>query len=252
MIGHHGIGDGISFIGLLPRVNSINLTEPEHVLVQSSVKPRALSFTEEIQCMAYYLGALITVLLEKKVPFKNGEKNIEMSRGNVHKIEGKSFTSSLIYKSYPILRSALNKDKVIYCIPAAISGPRERGLKVPQNSFVPIILPWSVNGGKIQEMCLNSKGVKFLSWFLCQFIALTDSKWLRDLFMDKIDVVLSSLMASDRPLSNIESFHAISPVSSNIPFTITAITTGTETFFSCVSIHEKLKANEIVTELVSK
>jgi nucleoside-diphosphate-sugar epimerase len=252
MTGHHGIGDGISFIGLLPRVNSLNLSEPEHVLVQSSVKSRSLTFTQEIQCMVYYLAALIRILVEKKVPFKNGKKTSEMSRGTIHKIEGKSFTTCLIDKIYPILSSALNKNTVVYCIPAAISGPRERGLKVPQNSFVPIILPWSADGGKTQEMCLNSKGVKFLSWFICQFITLTDSKWLRDLFMDKVDVVVSSLMASDRPLSNIETFHAISPVSNSIPFTITAITIGTETCFTSASLHEKVNANDLMRELVSK
>jgi thioester reductase-like protein len=252
MTGHHGIGDGISFIGLLPRINSLHSTEPEHVLVQSSVKSRSLSFTQEIQCMAYYLGALVLVLLEKKGSTVFGEKAVEMSRGTIHKIEGKSFTNSLIEKTYPILRSALDKDIIVYCIPAAIEGPKERGLHVPRNSFVPIILPWSAKGGRMQEMCLNSKGVKFLGWILCQLISMTDSKWLRDLFMDKVDIVLSSLMASDRPLSNIDSFHVLSPVSNSIPFTVTAITIGTETCMTCASSHPKLKTAELMRELISK
>jgi hypothetical protein len=252
MRGHHGIGDGISFIGLLPRVNSLNSTEPEHVLAQSSVKSRSLSMTEEIQCMAYYLAALVLVLVEKKETMQLSQKNTEMSRGTIHKLEGKSFTNSLIEKTYPILRSALNKDTIVYCIPAAIEGPKERGLNVPRNSFVPILLPWSPKGGRMQEMCLNSKGVKFLGWILCQLISMTDSKWLRDLFMDKVDIVLSSLMASDRPLSNIDSFHVLSPVSNSIPFTVTAITIGTETCMTCASSHPKLKTAELMRELISK
>ena len=252
VIGHHGIGDGISFLGLLPRVNSLHSTEPEHVLVQSSVKSRSLSMTQEIQCMAYYLAALVLVLVEKKDTSASGEKGTEMSRVNIQKIEGKSFTNSLIEKTYPVIRSTLNKDTIVYCIPAAIEGSKERGLKVPRNSFVPIILPWSSKGGRMQELCLNSKGVKFLGWLICQFITMTDSKWLRDLFMDKVDIVLSSLMASDRPLSNVDSFHILSPVSNSIPFTVTGITIGTETFLTTASSHPKLNAKELMREVSSK
>jgi hypothetical protein len=252
MTGHHGIGDGISFIGLLPRINSLHLTEPEHVLAQSSIKSRTLNMTEEIQCMAYYLGALVLVLLEKKSSTVFNEKAVEMSRATIHKSEGKSFTNSLIEKTYPILRSALDKDTIVYCIPATIEGPKERGLNVPRNSFVPIILPWYAKGGRMQEICLNSKGVKFLGWLVCQCITMTDSKWLLNLFMDKVDIVLSSLMASDRPLSNIDSFHVLSPVSNSIPFTINAITVGTETFITCASSHPKLAAKELMRELTSK
>ena len=175
-----------------------------------------------------------------------------MSRSSIQKVEGKSFTNSLIEKTYPVLRSTLNKDIIVYCIPAAIEGPKERGLKVPRNSFVPIILPWSSKGGRMQELCLNSKGVKFLGWLICQLITMTDSKWLRDLFMDKVDIVLSSLMASDRPLSNIDSFHVLSPVSSSIPFTVTAITIGTETCLTTASSHPKLNAKELMREVSSK
>jgi hypothetical protein len=77
-------------------------------------------------------------------------------------------------------------------------------------------------------------------------------KWLRELFMDKIDVVVSSLMASDRPLSNIDSFHILSPVSTRIPFTINAMTIGTETFLTTASSHDKLSAKGLMKELLSK
>ena len=208
--------------------------------------------TEEIQCMAYYLAALVLVFVEKKPSIVFGEKKSEISRGTIHKVDGKSFTTSLIEKTYPILRSTLNKDTIVYCIPAAIEGPRERGLKAPKNSFVPVLIPWSANGGRMQEVSLNSKGVKFLSWLLCQFITLTENKWLLNLFMDKVDIVMSSLMASDRPLSNIDSFHILSPTSNTIPFTVTAITIGTETFLTSASSHSKLSAKELMRELLSK
>lgn len=252
MSGHHGIGDGIAFLGLLPRVDSMGSSEPEHSLVQSSVKGRTLSMTEEIQCMAYYLAALVLILVEKEVPHTSIQRNSEMSRGSVNKIDGKSFTCSLIEKSFPILRTALKKDTVVYCIPAAIAGPKERGLKMPENSFVPMLLPWSATGGRIQEICLNSKGVKFLIWLISQFISITDSKWILKLFMKKVDVVFSSLMVSDRPLKNIDTFHVISPVSDIIPFTINAMTIGTDTCFTCTSSHERLSAKELMKELISK
>jgi thioester reductase-like protein len=253
MNGHHGIGDGIAFLGLLPRVNSLKLSEPEHTLTASSVKSRSLSFSDEVKCLVFYLAALINILVEKTVVHtESSEKTIERARGTITKVEGKSFTASLIDKTYAAVRSTLNKDTIVYCIPAAIEGPRERGLKIPRNSFVPIILPWSSKGGNMQEMCLNSKAVKFLSWLFCNIIAYTDMKWLRDMLMDKIDIVVSSLMASDRPLSNIDSFHILSPVSTRIPFTVNAITIGTETFLTTASSHDKLTGKALMKELLSK
>jgi hypothetical protein len=223
-----------------------------HTLPQSSIKSRTLDFNQEIQCLVYYLAALIVVLVEKKEDRSNTKKTMEMSKNTMQKVEGKSFTNSLIEKTYPIIRSTLNKETILYCIPAAIAGPKERGLKLPQNSFVPILLPWSTKGGKIQEMCLNSKAVKLMGWIVCQIISYTESKWLLDLFMDKVDVVLSSLMVSDRPLKNVESFHILSPVSNNIPFTVNAMTIGTETFLTVASAHEKLEAADLMREVVSK
>jgi nucleoside-diphosphate-sugar epimerase len=252
MIIHHGIGDGIAFLGLLPRVNSLHLSEPEHTLTKSSIISRTLSFTQEIQCLVFYIAALIYILIEKNNIYPASKRDIEMERGTLHKIDGKSFTASLIDKTYPILRSTLHKDTILYCIPAATEGPRERGLKMPRNTFIPILLPWSAKGGRIQEMCLNSKAIKCMSWLICNLIAYTDSNWLRDIFMNKIDIIISSLVISDRPLTNIDSLHILSPASTNIPFTVNAMTIGTETFFTTASLHEKLSAKELMQELISK
>jgi hypothetical protein len=123
---------------------------------------------------------------------------------------------------------------------------------MPRNSFIPILLPWSAKGGRIQEMCLNSKAIKCMSWLICNLIAYTDSNWLRDIFMNKIDIIISSLVISDRPLTNIDSLHILSPASTNIPFTVNAMTIGTETFFTTASLHEKLSAKELMQELISK
>jgi hypothetical protein len=252
MTGNHGIGDGIAYLGLLPRVDSLGLPEPIHSLHETSIKSRQLTFSQEIQCLVYYIAAMINIIIEKKETYVGSNKKVEMSRETLHKIDGKSFTTSLINRTYPILKSTLDKDTIIYCIPAAIESPRERGLKIPHNSFVPVILPWSTKGGHVQEMCLHSKAVKFMGWLICQLIVYTDSKWLRDLFMDRVDIVLSSLMASDRPLRNVDSFHVLSPVSNTIPFTVNAITIGTETFLTAASSHEKLDAKRLLEEIASK
>lgn len=253
-VGNHALGDGIAFLGLVPRVDSMNQEIPGNAMVQSNVKPRGLSFTQEIQCLVYYIAGFIHIMCNKKDPINEtpGSRTIEMSRCSFHKTEGKTFTASLINKSFNVLSSSLERDKLLYCIPAAISGIKERGLSLPENSFVPLMIPWSAKGGSIQEMCLNSKSVKLFAWLMCNLIALSESKWIIDLLTDKVDVIFSSLMGSDRPLKNIDSFHFLGPINTTVPFTIDAMTIGTETFITVASSHEKINAKDISKQLISK
>ena len=253
-IGHHGLGDGISFLGLVPRVDSMNQEIPMNAMVQSNVKPRGLSFTQEIQCLTYYIAAFISTMFRNTEPISETPvtRTVEMSRFSFHKTEGKTFTASLINKSFNVLSSTVERDTLLYCIPAAISGIKERGLNLPENSFVPLLIPWSAKGGSIQEMCLNSKSVKLFAWLMCNLMALSDSKWLIDLLQDKVDVIFSSLMGSDRPLKNIDSFHFLAPINTIVPFTIDAMTLGSETFLSIASSHEKISAKDISRALISK
>jgi len=253
-VGHHGLGDGIAFLGLVPRVDSVNQEIPVNAMVQSNVKPRGLSFTQEIQCLTYYIAAFIHVMCINKEPINEtpGTRTVEMSRFSFHKVEGKSFTASLINKSFNVLSSSVERDTLLYCIPAAISGIKERGLNLPENSFVPLLIPWSAKGGSIQELCLNSKSVKLFAWLMCNLMALSDSRWLVDLIKDKTDVIFSSLMGSDRPLKNIDSFHFLGPTNTTVPFTIDAMSIGNETFLSVASYNKRLSAKDISRALISK
>jgi len=249
---HHGIGDGIAlFTNLAVRGNSLASDVPSQVIMDSSVTPRSLSFTEELQCLVYYLAIIVKLFTETTEVCSTGEKTIEMSKNTFHKQNGKSFTVSFLDKLFPICRSALQKESIVYCVPAAISGPKERGLSMPSNSFVPILLPWS-SGNTIQEKCLHSKSVKLVCWCLSQLIVISDFTWLREVFMKKIDVVVSSLMAPENSLNSLESLHFLPPVPSYIPITIGLLTLNSE---SCISIQSNLEhvtAKRLMDDLSSK
>jgi len=252
---HHGIGDGIAlFTNLVPRVNSLASDVPSQTIVESSVRSRSLTFTEELQCLVYYLAIIVKLLTEADSNYTLGEKTIEMSKHTFHK-ESKSFTVSLLNKLFPICRSALQKESIVYCVPAAISGPKERGLSMPSNSFVPILLPWSSANNAIttiQEKCLHSKSVKLVCWCLSHLIVASDLLWIRELFTKKIDVAVSSLMAPDSSLSSFESLHFLPPTPSYIPITVGLMTMGSE---SCVTIKSNLAnvgAKRLMGDLTSK
>lgn len=251
---HHGIGDGIAlFTNLVPRVNSLASDVPSQTIVESSVRSRSLTFTEELQCLVYYLAIIVKLLTETNSNSTMGEKTIEMSKQAFHKEDGKSFTVSLLNKLFPICRSALQKESIVYCVPAAISGPKERGLSMPSNSFVPILLPWSnLNTNGMQEKCLHSKSVKLVCWCLSQLIVASDLFWIRELFMKNIDVTVSSLMAPNSSLSSFESLHFLPPTPSYIPITVGLMTMGSE---SCVTIKSNLShmdAKRLMEDLTSK
>jgi len=250
---HHATGDGISFIKyILPRLDSITSSRPSQTKHSPAIKPRSLSFIEEFWCFIYYFALLVKLIFSppQKKPDLSESKTVEMATTKIHKQEGKSFTASLIKQTYPALRAALGRDTVVYCIPAAIESPDQRGLSIPRNSFVPIILPWSPDGGLIQEQLLNSKAVKALSSLLVNFVSLTEFTSLRDHFLDRIDVVFSSLLASDTPLSLIKTTHFLSPTPSMIPFTICAGTIGTETHITVASSIEGVPASKLMNQII--
>jgi hypothetical protein len=251
---HHATGDGLSFVRyVLPRLDSISNERPRQTNSASSIKPRSLTFIQELWCFIYYFALLVKLVFSpplKKPDLNNEKKTVEMATAKIHKEPGKSFTSSLLKQTYPALRAALGRDTVVYCIPAAIEGPAQRGLSMPRNSFVPVILPWSPDGGDIQEQLLNSKAVKAISSLLVNFVSFTDMTWLRDHFLDRIDVVFSSLLASDTPLSSLKTTHFLSPTPSMIPFTICAGTVGPETHLTVASSIEGIPASKLMSQII--
>ena len=251
---HHSTGDGLSYMRyVLARLDSITTEHPKQTKPTSSIKPRSLSFIQELWCFIYYFALLVKLVFSpplKKPELNKEKKTIEMTTTKIHKQEGKSFTTSLLKQTYPALRAALGRDTVVYCIPAAIEGLAQRGLSMPRNSFVPIILPWSPDGGDMQELLLNSKAVKAISSLLVNFVSFTDMTFIRDHFLDRIDVVFSSLLVSDTPLSSLKTTHFLSPTPSMIPFTICAGTVGPETHLTVASSIEGIPASKLMSQII--
>jgi len=250
---HHAVGDGIAYIKhVLPRLDSITAETPKQTIDSPAVKPRSLTMTEELWCFIFYFALLVKLIFSPPMnkPPISESRTVEMETTKIHKEPGKSFTASLLKQTYPALRSALGRDTVVFCIPAAIEGQSQRGLSMPRNSFVPIILPWSLDGGPIQEQLLNSKAVKAVSSLLVHFVSLTEFTPLRDYFLDRVDVVFSSLLASDAPLQLIKSSHFLSPTPKQIPFSICAGTTGSETHITIVSSVEACPASKLLSQIL--
>jgi hypothetical protein len=238
MTTHHSIADGIAILqNMVPRGLNPSASFPEQVLKFNPVKSRALSMSEELMCFIYYFAALVKVIFEP-IREASTEETIEKGNTTIFKEPGKSFTVSLLKQMYPFLRSALKKDTILYVIPAAIEGPQDRGLSVPRNSFVPIILPWSLDGGIMQEILLHSKAVKAISCAFVHFVSMTGIEALREAFMRRVDVCFSSLMGSESSLNNIDSIHFLSPSTENTAFTICALTIGKTTH---LTVSSKLK-----------
>ena len=250
---HHGIGDGMAHMKhLLPRIDSIGAQVPMQTIEPASAKSKSLSMTEELMCFIFYFCLLVKLLFSPvipKPPYSNS-KTVEMATAKLQKDPGTSFTVSLLKRSYPVIRAALKRDTIVYCIPAAIESPIQRGLSMPRNSFVPIIIPWSIDGGLIQEQLLRSKAVKALSSLISHIISIAEFYFLRDLFMEHVDVVYSSLLATESPLQNIKSAHFLSPSPSSIPFTICAGTVGSETHLTVASTVDLMPASKIMAEIL--
>lgn len=253
MLVHHGIGDGMAHMKhVLPRLDSLGSQLPRQTIEPPSAKPKPLSMTEELMCFIFYFCLLVKLVFSPlaQKPSSSENKTVEMATAKLQKDPGTSFTVSLLKRSYPSIRAALKRDTIVYCIPAAIEGPDQRGLSMPRNSFVPIIIPWSIDGGLIQEQLLRSKAVKALSSLIGHIISITEFHYLRDLFLEHVDVVYSSLLATDSPLQNIKSVHFLSPSPSSIPFSICAGTVGSETHLTVASTLDTVPASKIIAEIL--
>ena len=250
MTSHHSIADGIAILqNMVPRVLSPTASVPEQTVKFNPVKSRGLSMSEELMCFIYYFAALVKVIFEPVRDIRT-EETVEKGNTTIFKEPGKSFTVSLLKQMYPFLRSALKKDTILYVIPAAIEGPQDRGLSVPHNSFVPIILPWSLDGGIMQEILLHSKAVKAISAAFVHFVSMTGIDALREAFMRRIDICFSSLMGSESSLNNIDSIHFLSPSTENTAFTICALTIGKTTHLTVASKLKEYPASKLLKNIL--
>lgn len=218
---HHGVGDGVALRGLIARIDSLHLSEPYQTIPVKNSRATPLSVKDEVKCVVSYLKGLITIL--RKPRHQSAVRKETLSQQTFNK-SVKSFTAALIDRTYDCISPLLGRD-VVYCIPAVLEF--NRGLDTPCNRFVPLLLVWS---DPMAEMCLRSKAVRVLMWFILSYLP-----EVRDIFMERVDVVLSSLILSDEPHSNIETLHVISPVATTIPFSVNAVTVGKETYLSACS-----------------
>ena len=246
---HHSVSDGIAAIQhLLPRCLDIGATIPLQTLPSSNVKSRSLSMSEELMCFIYYFAAIVKTVFE---PLRepSSEETIEYSDTTIFKHLGKSFTVSMLKQMYPIFRSALKKDTILYVIPATVESARDRGLSVPHNSFVPIILPWSQDGGIMQEIFLHSKAVKAISTVLIHLVSMTGIEIIREAFIKRVDVCFSSLMASESSFDNIKALYFLSPSSEYTAFTVSALTIGKTTHLTVSSKIKNYPASKLIKYL---
>ena len=253
MMGHHGMGDGVALLTLLPRINSLYKEIPVNQFPEPTSKSTSLSWAQEFGCFMYYLAMFILLFFRpcdesRRTVSNTVQRSIVTDTIKLQKDPGKTFTVSLINKTYPIFRSALQRETLIYCIPAIVQNPKERGLNLPQNVFVPILLPWTSEDTWIQELCMKSKSVKLLSWIFVQLITITDFYWIRDRFNQRIDVIFSSLLASEQPLDFVESFHYFAPTPDEVPFTVSALTLGTNTDLSIGSSMPEYSAKTLLDQ----
>lgn len=255
--GHHGNGDGAALIGFLPRINSLHRKTPLHTISHPSIRPSSLTWKQEFVCFIYYLATLILLMLQPTSIDLTDKKQHTVTRTiatasrHIEKNPGKTFTASLIEKSYTVFSSACQKETLIYCIPAIVQNPKDRGLNLPQNSFIPLFLPFTSNSDKntLSFLCMKSKAVKMLSWAFMYAITEANLYWICEYGQKRIDVVFSSLLASDQNLDLIESCHYFAPTPDEVPFTVSAMTIGHQTHLSIGSSMKEHSADSLLKSL---
>jgi hypothetical protein len=249
--GHHGIGDGIAFLPIVARLADPTSAAPRQTLPAPAAKPRPLAWTSEFQCFVLYLAFLVKLCFSAKTTLGGSSYTTTMKTLPLHKTKGETFTCSILERLYPGLRQALNKDTITYCVPAMTESPATRGFSLPRNSFVPVLLPWGPESNALSHLFLHSKAVRWISWVLVQCIAFTEFTWLRDLMMNRVDCVVSSIYISDQPISVLQSFHFHAPTPQPIPFTASLSTIGQKIHATLVSRHPDVPAVKLMKHLQS-
>lgn len=249
---HHGIGDGIAFLTLIPRLSSLGQEVPKQTLPPPSAKSRPLVWSSEFQCFVLYLAFMIKLAFSPAPPrvFRT-EETLATDSHHIKKSKGETFTCSILNKLYPGIQSALDKESIVYCIPALTESPTERGFNLPKNAFVPVLIPWGSKSNALSQLFLHSKAVRWISWIITQCIAWTEFTWLRDHYMNRVDCIVSSLFLSDQPVPGLATFHYHAPTPKPIPFTVTCMTIGQQTHLTVASRDAATPAVKLIKHLES-
>jgi nucleoside-diphosphate-sugar epimerase len=232
---HHGIGDGLAFLPLVARISSLDKPSPLQCLPPPAAKPRPLAWSTEFQCFVLYLAFFVKLCFSSVSKHQGAAESVHTQSLHLQKCKGETFTCSILDKLYPGIRQALGKDQIVYCVPAMSESQAQRGFKMPQNAFVPVLLPWGSESNALSQLFLHSKAVRFISWLLSYTIGLTEFVWLRDFLMDRIDCVVSSVYGSDQAIPAFESVYFHAPTPAQIPFTASFMTLGQQTHVTVAS-----------------
>jgi hypothetical protein len=249
---HHGIGDGAALLTIAPRGLDPGKDIPQQTLPAPTAKSKPLTWSQEGLCFLYTLAFLVKLLFKDATAATSvGEQTFATETTRIQKRGGSTFTTSLLEQAFPALRSATHKETITYCIPAMTEGPAQRGLDLPRNAFVPILIPWGAGENTIAKLCLRSKAVKMLFWILAEVITTLDATGFRDYIMARVDCVVSSVLASDVAIPSLESAYFHAPTPAPIPFTLSALTVGSETHLTVASQREGVSAGKLMKEILA-
>lgn len=249
---HHGVGDGAALLTIAPRGLDPSKEVPLQTLPAPTAKSKPLTWSQEGLCFLYTLAFLIKLLFKDATARTSvGKQTFATETTRVQKRSGFTFTTSLLEQAFPALRSATHKETVTYCIPAMTEGPQQRGLDLPHNAFVPILIPWGAGENTMAKLCLRSKAVKLLFWILAQVITALDANGFRDYVMARVDCVVSSVLASDVAIPSMKSAYFHAPTPTPIPFTLSALTVAAETYVTVASRREDVPAGKLMKEILA-
>lgn len=250
---HHGLGDGVSYMTISPRAFHLDKATPTQTMEPTTARSKPLSWTQEFFCLVMYLAFIVRFLLkdvgtpsEKRV-----ERSFAKTTTHFKKRPGSTFTSSILEQAYPAIRSTLHKEEIVYAVPALVESPADRGLSLPKNGFVTVLIPWTAGSAETSKLFLRSKVVRTLCWCLCTSLGATGLTSIRDYFMNRVDCVVSSILGSDTAIPTIESFHFHAPTPAEIPFTLSLMTLGADTHLTVASTHGQTTAGKLMSEILT-